>query len=712
MPAKARARAGRRRTGAVLVAAAALAPGVAGAGDLTGRGIVSYQGQDADTHSSDVLKQSYELRLRRSASDGIEYRLRLRYEDDRGETVQRDVHTGVLSQQLQPAGEVLVTLGSAQLHTGYDFTWLDPAGARNERQLHRVFARGSVRPASLPSLAVDAEQRTSRDASASLDQVDASVGLSLDHAAGGWRFRQSDRVGDFRDRALGFERRQYQLQASVGYETPAAWRRFAGGAQVNAGANRMIESLLSGTPQDVPRDVTAARGLYGWDDSPADSADRPLASTPALVDGNLGAPAGISIGPDGLSFQNVGVDMGRFVELDELRIYVRSGSGNPLPSDGLVTWTAWTSADGIAWVPAASSTSRYYPPLGYYQVEFAPTTARFFKAVSFGVNTLEALVTEIQAVVRERFVPAQERSSWNLLGSATANGLLRVTDRTTVTWVGMSNLGRQRSPGSGALTSFDWDQTLGVTYQPAKILGLDARWQDRQVFPGVGERARTEVFTGTVRVTPLAALDHAAGAGWQTERGPGRSVDSTFVTLRNLARLYASLEVGADAGYTVQRDAVLDQRGERWAGAASALARLTPDLTMGLNASWARARRTTAPIQTGRDDRYSADATWRASQQLLLAMRVGWVEATGASGWAQRYRLYWNPFPRGTIQVGLTYDEDVDSLSRQRSRRLSVFPRWLMNRHASLDLNYSLFHRSGGDDPRTEILYVTFTVTL
>ncbi|HEY6100198.1 MAG TPA: hypothetical protein VIW03_12245, partial [Anaeromyxobacter sp.] len=663
MPARTRARLGRGFTGAA--AALALAPGLAGADDLTGRGIVSYQGQDAATQSSSQVKQAYELRLQRHPSDGIEYRLRLRYEDDRGETVQREVRSSVLTRQLQPAGEVLVSLGTALLDAGYDFTWLDTAGARNPRQLDRVFVRGSVRPSGLPSVMVDAEQRTARDAAASLDQVDASLGFSVDHGVGSWRFRQSDRFADFEDRAIGFERRQVQLQASVGYETPADSRRLVGTVQLNGNANRMIENLLSGTPQDVPRDIGAARGLYGWDDTPADSTDRPLVGTPALVDGNLGAPAGISVGPDGLSFQNVGVDMGRFVQLDELRIYVRNGAGNPLPSDGLVGWTAWTSADGIAWVPAPASASSYYPPLGYYRVEFGETTARYFKAVSFGVNTLEAFVTEIQALVHERFVPTQERTSWNLLGSATANGTYRVSDRTALTYVGNSNLGRQRSPGAGALTSFDWDQTLGVTYRPASVVTLDARWQDRQVFPGVGERATTEVFAGTARVTPLAGLEHALGAGWQTERGPSRAVDSTFVTLRNYARLYPTLEVGLDAGYTLQQDAILAQRGERWSGAASTLARLTPDLTLGLNASWSRAWDTTAPIQAGRDDRYSADASWRASQQLTLAVRVGWVEASGATGWAQRYRLYWNPFPRGTIQVGLTYDEDVDSYTRQ-----------------------------------------------
>ena len=715
MPADASVRLGRgwAGTGRLAAAALALAPALAGAADdLSARGIVSYQGQDAASHSSDFVKQSYELRLKGRPTDGIEYKLRLRYEDDRGESVQREVRSDVLSRQLQPAGELHASVGSASASAGYDFTWLDSAGARNERQLHRVFARGALRPADLPGVAVDAEQRTSRDATASLDQVDTSVGLSLDHAAGSWRFRQSDRLGDFRDRAVGFGRRQYNVQAGVAYEAPREWRRFTGGFQVNGGANRMSESLHAGAEQDVPREIGAARGLYGWDDSPADSGDRPLAPNAALVDGNLASPAGISIGPDGVSFQNVGVDVGRFVELTELRIWVRNSAGNPLPTDGLVTWTAWTSADGIAWVPAPASVSSYYPPLGYYQVTFGATTARYFKAVSFGVNTLEAYVTEVQAVVRERFVPTQERTSWNLLGTALANGTVRVTDRTSFTYNGAGNLGRQRSPGSGALTSFDLDQTLGVTHMRGTAVALDARWQDRRVFPGFGERSRTEVIAGTVRVTPIATLEHALTGGWQTERGPARAVDSTFVSLRNLARLYATLELGADVGYTEQRDDILSQRGERWAGAASMLARLTPDLTLRLDTGWSRARQTTAPILTGRDDRYAAEATWRASQQLVLGARVGWVEASAASGWAQRYRLYWNPFPRGTLQVGLTYDEDVDSFTRQRSRRLSVSPRWLMNRHASLDASYSLFHRNTGEDPRTEILYVTLTVTI
>ncbi len=706
-------RRGRRAVSAVAgllaACAAAVDPGVARGDGLSGRGIVSYQGQDATTQDSTSVKQLYELRMQRHVSLPLEYRLRLRYEDDRGEARTRALRSDLANRQLQPAAELLFAMGAVQVQSGYDYTWLDTAGSSNERELRRAFARAQLQPADLPAVLVDAEQRAARDAGASLDQVDTSAGVALDYGIDRWRFRETNRFSRFEDRISGFERQQLSMQGMVSYETAPSQKRVGANASVTASALRRAESFLGSSGGEVPREIAAARGLYAFDDSPPDSSDRPLASLTALVDGNLAASAGISVGPDGLSFQNVGVDMGRFLELDELRVYVRDRDGNALPADGLVTWVVYTSADGVSWIPAQASRSSYFPPLGYYEVRFDRATARFFKAVSFGVNTRESFVTEVQPVVHEAFRPREERSTWDVLGALTGQVRYHATERTDLTYSGVANVSRQSSGGGQA--AFDWDQAVGAAHRPHRVLSLEGRVQDRRVFTP-GSRATANTVLGVARVTPLPALQHELGAGFGTERATARSVDTTYATLRNLARLYPTLDVTLDGGYTSQRDRLAGRRGFQYSAGAGALARVTPNLTLTLAAGWSRARQTVAPILVGRNDRYSAQVDWRASARLGLSGRLGWVDATGTSGLLQQYRVFWNPFSRGTVRLGVSYDEDVDSYTRQRSRRLSVMPRWAPNGHASLDLNYSLFARNTGENPRTEILLVTFTLTI
>lgn len=700
------------RLAALAALASVLVPDATLGEGVDGRALLSYQAQDASTFSSSTLRQTYDLRVRRRFTEPVEYRLRLRYEDDRGESRFRGSRSDVGTSQLQPLAELLVSLGRVATHASYEHTWLDSREG-NERQLSRAFARVDVTPRDLPSSSLDAERRVSRDEGAGLDQVESAAGIAFVQEIGGWQLRQSNRVVEFEDGARAFERRQIQLQAGAAFEAAPSARRVTGNVAVNASAVRMEETFLGASGGLVPREIAAARGLYAVDDLPADSSDHPLAAVPALVDGNLAASAGISIGPDGASFQNVGVDMGRFIEIDELRIYARNADGNPLPTDGLVTWTAYGSADGSSWIPAGATRSVYFAPLGYYQVQFDRTTARYFKAVSFGVNTLQAFVTEVQAVVNEEFRPRDRRVNWNVAGMGTGQVQVRISERTTLGYTGLANYGRQTSGSLGASTFFDVDQMVAATYESSRQLTLDARVQYREVFPGgAGQRATATGVVGTARVLPLPTLEHALGAGWTAERATSREVDTATVTLRNVAHVYPTLDVLLDAGYTWQGDRATSRSGDRYSGATSVRAQLTRDLGLTLAGAWSRAYETTAPIQAGQDDRYFADVSWRASSRLNLGARVGWVEASSASGLTQRYRVYWNPFQGGSIQLGVTYDEDVDSFIQQRSRRFSIYPRWQLNRHASLDLNYSLFTRNMGENPRTELLFATFTLTI
>jgi hypothetical protein len=156
----------------------------------------------------------------------------------------------------------------------------------------------------------------------------------------------------------------------------------------------------------VPPDVQPVAGLYAVDDLPADTVV--MASESRFIDGDLDASAGVDVGPTGASFQNVGLDMGRDAVVDELRIHVRTSAGQPVAFGGPVGWTVWASEDGLAWAVVPGQAQGFNVVLSAYIVEFTETTARFFKAVSFGVNTVDTLVTELQPFVQQSVCPCPE----------------------------------------------------------------------------------------------------------------------------------------------------------------------------------------------------------------------------------------------------------------------------------------------------------------
>src|SRR6185369_1340408 len=128
--------------------------------------------------------------------------------------------------------------------------------------------------------------------------------------------------------------------------------------------SQIHERGVAGRNTLIPTQVTIARGLYGVDDTPSDNRDHPLAPIPALIDNNLNGGAGINLGPDGVSFQNIAADLGRIDRVDEIRILVRDAGGNPLRNGGgPVTWDAYTSQDGQLWTPLAGARTTFSAPL-------------------------------------------------------------------------------------------------------------------------------------------------------------------------------------------------------------------------------------------------------------------------------------------------------------------------------------------------------------
>jgi hypothetical protein len=702
-----------------LAVAAALAAGSAAwAGDLSGRVDATWADERADLSRNQYFRQLYELEARQPVSDAIQYSARLRLTEDQGESTLGPTTTPMHRRDAFGQANLGWSREAYGLLLRHELGWsADVRGLRAdgaERLLQRSLVSGRWRvtaPLDLTAgwehltLSGAAPTRTSSD-----DRFSAGAVLS---PAPGVRASEENR----------FERSDDGVNTRTSYGPRVAidWSRDWGAgtsaaARYSGDWSWIQERTVTGQDSRFAVELTPAAGLWAWDDTPNDTTTTPLVATPALVDRNFAASAGIAIGPAGLSSQNVGVDLGRFVAVDELRVSVRASTATPVPFPGPVTWSAWWSNDGVTWARATGESTTWDGPLSAYVVAFQPATARFFKVVNFGTNTVDTVVTELQPFVHETLEHSQRREMTTLVQSLGANVTFRPLEKLQVSYAGNLNALGSSVGDAATIWSTDSSHTLSARAGPFDDVTFQAdlsRW-DARVGDLPAEHNLAGATTATWRPQPRAEAavtlrggELSQGGESATTWGAGaRGQLGWFEALR----LTASLDWGHDRFADGTTDFVNGQ--------AAAGFRAGPGLD--LNGTIGVQRITgesgTSPgtslplLMVYQYERYQLQALYRAGEPLQIDLRVGYFRSDAAAGVIQSGRLTWTPFRGTAVQLVAEYDDDVDPLSGRTFQRFQLYPRWMLNRHAALQLNYNWTRSSGDGSSRRDVLYLTFTM--
>lgn len=703
------------------LACAALA-GEARAGDFSGRADLTYAQDDAAVASSDYLRQVYFLDYRRQFSPVISYRLSLRYQDDRGTTVGPDTRTRLRTRVLAPTGSLdyrQESFGASLSYRRNDESNLDPITGRFAPRVIERYAGMSYL-----KLFEDADVGLGADrlaySSADVETTDDRLVASFRYTSESLRIVNDNRLQRFADA------RAQLARTSVGPRVAAAYsrklgERYALSAQYVVDYFRTEQEVRTATAGSVATEVQPVAGLYLNDDLPIETP--PMAPDPGLVDRGFDASAGVAIGPDGASFQNLGVDLGRFAALDELRIHVRSGAGAPVPFGGSVSWTAYSSQDGLRWAPIDGALSIFSVGMSAYVVSFPATTARFFKAVNFGVNTVDTVITELQTFVHEAFVPNQP-----LVSSAVRQGLgvvlsAKPLPQLVLGYSGQLNADAVSSDRSAARWSTDSTHAASATLGPYGpfSFGLGQGFTlARQPF---GYMQRSIASTASVRYQPIERFD-ATVEGRRAEDRVSSVISVRTVTtgasLTTRIAPYDALQLSAIAGFNRQ-DIASGGTTDYLTAAGQSLLNLRRDLDLLLEASVQRTLSRTGDtsaqlavplIRILTYARYTGEARYHPSSQLALMARLGYSASDATSGLLQNYRASWSPFPGGAVQLAFDYSEEIDPLSGRSLRRIAASPRWIVNRHAVLELSYNVVRGTGSYPVRQQNLYMTFSLKL
>jgi hypothetical protein len=700
----------------------ALAPAAA-AQMLSLRGLIGYESHDVGSMSIAGLRQTYDLRLEKALTTTSLLRLYVRGDDYQG-TTGSSVGTVAAqrssTRQLQPFGEFLVNV--ANVHAAVREEMFDIQSRTNDFQSKRTIDRTSGYlswdPERLPHFESMGQRNHTRDEAGGIDLTEDSAYARATYEAGGLSAYAGERYVQSTDTLVGYERRTTTHEANVAYARTAFGGKLALTANTSGQFSNIDEQALDGKGTSVPAPVAPTRALYGVDDTPADDRDRPLASYPTLLDGNINSSAGISLGPDGVSFQNFALDLGGIQRLDEIRIVVRDAQGAPLRlGGGPITWDVYTSADGVLWAPLPDATSSFNNPLSLYSIVFPQTSSRWFKVVNFGVGSEPALVTEIQAYYHTLIAPGGQRAGTQQLYAGLATVSWQPVPRFLVTYTSLYNALRQQLQALPRTTSTDFEHLGSVEYHVRTWLAVRSELQRRDVTTsGAISGGGGDGASFFVDVTPTRDLRSTLEISRQTETVGDTAFVLTTRALHTTAYVYRTLSANLDLGTQTQ---TLSGGGvaRRDFVTLTSNAQLTSRLRMLLSASSQRGTTTSSDpaaqlLGPEKDNRLASQWTWRPGPQLALTTIVTWVSSSALSGLSERYHVEWYPFGDGTLSLGASIDEDIDPVQNRRARRVIVNPRWLMNRWATIDLNYTSVNTAlASNNNRQRSAFATLTLT-
>lgn len=697
----------------------------AGAEDLTGRAELTYGQDQGRNASSEYFRQIYLLNFRHLVAPPTSYQLKLRFRDDRGTLWSVGEKDDLRYRLLEPSAGLDHRLDDF----GVSLTWrrneertlLADTGEYLERTIQRFSGSLYVRPFERGEVALFGDRLSF--GAVSVNTLDQRGSLGFRYTGETLRLLSDLRVQRLDDHVAQATR------LSVGPRIVATYARSLG-PRNSLSAHYVLDYFLtqqdslSGTPVTVPVEVDHAAGLFIRDDVPIDT--DPMFAEPRLVDRVYDVSAGVSLGPGGFSFNNLGLDMGRFVTVDQLRVHVRDAAGSPVALGGPITWTAYSSQDGLRWAELAGATAAYSVELSAYSVTFPATSARYFKVVNFGVTTVECFVTELQPLAIETFQPYTTRRSQSLRQSASLSMLATPADKLVVNVTGLLNAdlvtperGAQRWLTDGTVSATaklgpygDFLYALGQTYAIARE---------------PAETQNTWTSSASVRFQPVERYDstfEVRASGQHFARiapAPSGSTVDYGASLGNRFEPYDTLRFGVGMGAGRQEfdgGATTDYV----TGSAHVHADLRRDLQLRLQSTVERlvnrfgepseAQRNLPLVQIVPYQIHTAEGRYHPNAQLGLEGRVGYVSTEGGEGVIEGFRVTWNPFPGGSVHFAFDYSQDFDPLTGRKFERLSATPRWEINRHASLLLSYNDVRANGSTPTRQETLYLTFTMSL
>lgn len=683
----------------VLVLALALAaavPATARGEGFAAVGELQYGRTDQPGATADSLGEHLFLSYDRAVSLPLSYGLKAGFRNDATdvwtpgiEATQRSYLGGLKLAYSQP------WLGATAL---YELNRVDSLATGSPTRIavaQRAQAALSLRPGPAMTATLTGEWQGQR--------VTGNVSTNQYRTSAGWAYTTepaSVRLGSgfelFDNVTTGYRRWTVSPSAGASFQAAFMERALTLSGSVNGTYSHYEESLHSATGTSEPREVLPLAASWVVTALPTDTTTTPPVPVPALIDNDLTASAGISLGPDGASFNNLGVDIGRVVTLDDLRIHVRDPVGNPMLGGGPISWTAYSSVDGARWTPVDVTSATFDPSLSAWEILITPTDSRYFKVVNFGVNTLATLVTELKVFQHVAFAPGQVRSSSQ--GAETATLGLSATP---ARWLSFSLVGSggatQQIPDEGPSTTARNQQAASsVTFGPFADVSLGLSGSVLQVLQSRSPTLTYRAAASQLGYAPSQAFSAGLEGSVSAQDYADVRIRSRTAALRLGSRPIQPVSLSAYGSLTWSENSLPTPQKQtlgQWGGSLNAALLRELDIIAAAsfmkNISGQNVVPEGTPIpRTILVSSYTGEVHYHPSTRLDIRALLGYTDTEQTSGLVQNYKVFWIPFQGGSVSITSAYQQDVSPISGARQHRVNLGAQWLVSRFLNLGGTY------------------------
>ena len=694
-----------------------LRPAVAGADLFSGYCELDYNRLSAKTSDvtgndtmtkSDGFTQKYSLMLNKNIFPLLTLRAGYLFESDQSwlTTNDRDSRSRITTS----LPSVDLTLGTPLLNGGIGYFRREesisgagvPASSLFSEDYHGTF---SWRPEGLPALSLNVERSNIfDDRRVSQDSTNDRATIGVTYQLKGVDLKYTGSYNDHSDRLQDLEVVQTTHAARATYGGQFLDERVSLYSSYNVSDQTTITTGKGAGFVDFQ--LTPFAGLFALNATPDLGGLDPL---PALIDNDVRTGSGVNLGtttqPVPL-LRNLGIDLLSPTRVNRLLVWLdRRPDPKIVP---LLSWDVYTSADNLLWTRATAVplTGLGLDPVeNRVELKFAPVTARYIKVVVAPLKQedvqllnipgltfpLDMFVTEVQAF--EEKPAAEVQGKTGVIANILNLDLkVRLLDTPSLYYDSSFYLASVAPHG---FLKWTLANALLADQRFSDLVSASARVAREDSEEPQGHRS-AYVYSATLRVTPLQTLSHTLAYSGRIDSFQGKTSDTNALYLNNTAELYRGVNVSLNGGAS----AATNQTGEqiRTYSLIGSL-NLAPRSNLSLNLNYNLSQTDLSGGDAGRSSattrRGDMGVAYRPFPTLYLVASLGMLEQTlRKNDLVQNYGVNWSPFPDGTLQFNVGYQENIRTIGAERSRLFSPSLTWKVTNRATLDLAFPLLRTS------------------
>jgi len=493
-----------------------------------------------------------------------------------------------------------------------------------------------------------------------------------------------------------------ELETRTVNHTGSAWfteKFFRGKVLLNTSyeiSRRTTETTAGGTG-DVALQEFPFAGLYALDDTPVDGE---LDPAPALIDGNVAAGAGISIGLPGILGDTRPRNMGLFFvnETEINTLYVWVDRELPIGISSSYSWDIYTSTDNLIWTFRQTISSAPFSSFqNRFEINFSTLTERYIKIV---VNPLtpgaaasepsfldpdKISVTELQAFIR---MPAEDIKGEFTTTTHHYNLDIRTRLLDNPDLYYDLTYFYYRTESRSVTTTSTLSNSLSASYRFSRVFTGNARVAREDSKEERGD-ITAYITKASVTAAPFRTLSHTLTYSGRYESVPEGNTSRSSFFLYNTAELYRGINVYLSGGLDFTE---LETGRNQDSTLVTAGANIVPHRTLALNISYTS--RDTDESGGGRPDSSTLSRTtdltvsYQPFRSLYLFTTLTWLTETDRKDTLKNYGVTWSPFPDGALQFSFAYDENLRTQDDAKETLIRPSLRWKLGRSSYLDFSY------------------------